>query len=682
MDDLGDADLLGDVVHAPRVMKFRPKSKLKPKPPKPEEPEAVAKAEPPPEDARPPLPPPSNKPETEEKRLRVFDEALMFDGDGSGPMEIDVAEDDDDGEDCVVREIDVFFNPNPFDSDAQLYIMQYPLRPCWRPYELDQRCQEVRVKPEEAKIEVDLSIDTMCENYNSEAPEMAKQTLFSIKAGFATSYAVGILMENKLHLNPVHAVVQLRPSTQSIEFPKKEHAPQNVDNSVALYEVKEAASVTSLKGKGKMVPGASDMENLDVAEPWIPLEYYSADTPLCGEYQQRMRAEEANPEQFFMSPFDYISSLCPTTSMTNNGSRGPLRRELLSLSLEERFKKWFSEGSPVNRFNALMHLAPSETPKDVLKVIQQHAYLVQGLWVSKSLLLYGGGPDAMCRDYILCLFTKSTSIRFDQLTTLRRTRGESFRRIMEPLAVERSKLQDYKFKEPTDLSFIKDSNFEDVRKEQERQWLEREKRIMGMFTGQLKPNSGVARSSVRPNMATQITAPGKVDRGAKGDLDRVLKSGTRTMSEETREALPRALKELFRTHKVCSVQLIRQGLRDMALSKSAHAKAGSRATVTAASGAEAPDQELQSVISQVGINIHGVYVLKSRHPSIDPLRDLVIKVFIDRGPNARLKKADIFEAARSYSPPFSDSMYSQVLNELCISNESGEWMIKSGDGKI
>ncbi|KAB2058695.1 hypothetical protein ERO13_A11G236200v2 [Gossypium hirsutum] len=46
-------------------------------------------------------------------------------------------------EDMVVREIDVFFSPS-IDADAQLYVLQYPLRPCWRPYELDERCKEIQ----------------------------------------------------------------------------------------------------------------------------------------------------------------------------------------------------------------------------------------------------------------------------------------------------------------------------------------------------------------------------------------------------------------------------------------------------------------------------------------------------------------------------------------------------------
>ncbi|EHA8590248.1 putative DNA-directed RNA polymerase III subunit RPC5 [Cocos nucifera] len=83
----------------------------------------------------------------------------------SEPMEVD------DGEDTVVREIDVFFSPAPLDEDTCLYVMQYPLRPSWRPYQLNERCEEVRVKPKQLKMEVDLSLDIDSENYDRDVDE-------------------------------------------------------------------------------------------------------------------------------------------------------------------------------------------------------------------------------------------------------------------------------------------------------------------------------------------------------------------------------------------------------------------------------------------------------------------------------------------------------------------------------
>jgi hypothetical protein len=71
-----------------------------------------------------------------------------------------------------------------------------------------------------------------------------------------------------------------------------------------------------------------------------------------------------------------------------------------------------------------------------------------------------------------------------------------------------------------------------------------------------------------------------------------------------------------------SFQMICQGLRQLAISQSTLPKADPRIAVAAASGAEAPPEELQEVISEVATNIHGFYVLKSspEHPDFDPLR--------------------------------------------------------------
>ncbi|EMS55910.1 hypothetical protein TRIUR3_27365 [Triticum urartu] len=78
-------------------------------------------------------------------------------------------------EDFVVREMDVYFTPKPFDKDTKLYIAQYPLRPCWRPYELGEVCKEVRVRPESSEVEVDLEIDTESDNYD---PETVRRKTF------------------------------------------------------------------------------------------------------------------------------------------------------------------------------------------------------------------------------------------------------------------------------------------------------------------------------------------------------------------------------------------------------------------------------------------------------------------------------------------------------------------------
>lgn len=187
LDDLGELDGSSQAntrttKFAPKSSKFAPKlkptSKPKPEPPSKQEPQDSApKPQPPPVEAV------SKKKENDEEDVKppmvAEPKAEQSISNGAVKMEIDeetkedeiLTEDYGEEEDMVVREIDVFFTPSidadaqvialfyflyclifsfaycfpPFGIKLQLYVLQYPLRPCWRPYELDERCKEVRL---------------------------------------------------------------------------------------------------------------------------------------------------------------------------------------------------------------------------------------------------------------------------------------------------------------------------------------------------------------------------------------------------------------------------------------------------------------------------------------------------------------------------------------------------------
>ncbi|KAM0970483.1 hypothetical protein EV1_018304 [Malus domestica] len=83
--------------------------------------------------------------------------------------------------------------------------------PWWRPYDLDSRCEEVRLNPATSEMEIDLSLDRDPKNFDEDCAsrlKMTKQTVSTTwKPPGTSGYAVGVLMGNKLHLNPVHAVL-------------------------------------------------------------------------------------------------------------------------------------------------------------------------------------------------------------------------------------------------------------------------------------------------------------------------------------------------------------------------------------------------------------------------------------------------------------------------------------------
>ncbi|KAM3244985.1 hypothetical protein ACQJBY_056366 [Aegilops geniculata] len=371
---------------------------------------------------------------------------------------------DPEGDDFVVREIDVYFTPKPFDKDTKLYIAQYPLRPCWRPYELGEACKEVRVRPESSMVEMDLEIDTESDNYDPEVSAslgLTEQTLSSSEAAAdVAGYAAGVLRGGLLHLNHLDAVLQLRPSMSHLIS----GASHTTRQPLQEVETNGGQAVPSVKGDERS-EGSKD--STKEPEPWISLTYEPAGSDVASRYYAEMMATEGRPMDFTMSAQDYAMSLCPGgPTGSKNINRCEVLREMLSLPLEVRLKKWFTEVSQVNRFDALMHLAPDCSEEDLLKILPVYADLVCGLWVCKSSLLYDDG-HASKRDKILLGFTKGESIPVTYVERL--IRDERTRNmILNPLGKRREKLQDYKFIVPADSSFIR--RYSHIVKEQENAW--------------------------------------------------------------------------------------------------------------------------------------------------------------------------------------------------------------------
>lgn len=83
-----------------------------------------------------------------------------------------------DPDDVVERELDVFLLNNDLAKlETQLAVLQYPLRPPWRPYD---PATAARYKRQARRLELDVPIDTTSENYNLDADKtkrVEQQTL-------------------------------------------------------------------------------------------------------------------------------------------------------------------------------------------------------------------------------------------------------------------------------------------------------------------------------------------------------------------------------------------------------------------------------------------------------------------------------------------------------------------------
>ncbi|KQJ95850.1 hypothetical protein BRADI_3g19400v3 [Brachypodium distachyon] len=595
-------------------LKGKSKGKPKPKPkPKPE-PERV--------------PEPESKPQDEPRGTEAAPPE-----DGVDAMETDgvAASVGTDGmnhdEDFLVREIDVYFTPKPFDDDTMLYIMQYPLRPCWRPYELNEICKEVRVKPRCSKVEVDLDIDTDSGNYDSDvssSSKLTKQTLSSSEAADVSDYAVGVLSGNLVHLNHIDAVMQLRPSMSHLNSVQS-HTKQPVQQR----ETNGTPTVTSIKSNG-LSDGSKDC--IEESEPWISLAYEPAGSDAASKYLDEMVSNEGSPIGFNMSTSDYWMSLCPgAPTGRKNINKCQAIREMLVLPLEDRLKKWFTEVSQVSRFDALMHLAPTYSEEDILKILPMYADL-----------------ESVPMKYI------------DRLIRDDRTRHM----ILNPLCKKREKLEDYKFIAEADSSFIK--RYSHIVNEQEIAWSVRGTTMSDLqetcSTTEQRKTKNSTRSNIIAKGRDQIIGKAKDVQGSENPVKIVLDI-------------------VFTTNKVRSFAAVVRDLRHLAAKYASDRKDGARFQTlsnAAKTCVSLSPKELDASIRLVAVLVHDVYIQKTEDKAT--LRNVLIKLFRDRDPNGTVNKQEILDyAGKVLKKEISEKEYHQAVSEICISTEEGQLVLKNGD---
>uniref|UniRef100_A0A1J3HVI7 DNA-directed RNA polymerase III subunit RPC5 n=1 Tax=Noccaea caerulescens TaxID=107243 RepID=A0A1J3HVI7_NOCCA len=582
------------------------------------------------------------------------------------PLQEQKEEEEEEEEDVVVREIDVYFNPS-IDANTKLYVLQYPLRPSWRPYEMDERCEEVRVNPSTSQVEIDMSMDVNSRNYDSEFGSklrMTKQTLTTTwKQPPTLDYAVGVLSGDKLHLNPVHAIAQLRPSMDYLSTKKKQEEA-----------IEESAGTSKKQNKGAQA--SADQKPVN-EEKWVSLKYHGLQSEFCSKYLTGMMANENSSIDFNMTPDVYINSLCRGESSRNSESKEISKRVLTSLPLEERVQKLLCQGRSLFRYSVLKYYAPEYSDEDFLKVLQEYALFVQGLWTPKTSLLKLDKPLELSRDYVLMLFNKNPIIKYSVVEATGRLSDKIKTRLTE-FAKDRPLLCDWKFKEPTDVSFKKflESHYPEIAKKQASFWKEKEEKL----TSFIQTQGGKSRTDNRknpknpPETAKPENPATQSDKG--GGSSRNAKSVGPKMSDDIRRAIPKALKKVFQTHKVCSYETICQTLRDNAVLQANNPKSDSVMAKKVAEAVDAHQDELQEIISEVTVNIHGSFVSKSSpdHPEFDPLREVVISLLLVSG--KKLMKANICEAGKTVlGREITDNEFYKVMHDICVSNSSG-WLLR------
>ncbi|WZY79225.1 hypothetical protein YC2023_025609 [Brassica napus] len=144
--------------------------------------------------------------------------------------------------------------------------------------ETDAPSESVRVNPSTSEVELDLSMDVNSTNYDSKSASelhMTKQTLTTAwKPPPTLDYAVGVLSGDTLHLNPVHAVPQLRPSMKYLSSKR----------------IQAEAPEESARASKKQNKGVSKDQKPVPEENWVSLKYHGLGSEFHSRYLTKMMA--------------------------------------------------------------------------------------------------------------------------------------------------------------------------------------------------------------------------------------------------------------------------------------------------------------------------------------------------------------------------------------------------------
>jgi DNA-directed RNA polymerase III subunit RPC5 len=194
---------------------------------------------------------------------------------------------DVDADDYVVRELDVYIANDLHAASTQLSLCQFPLRPPWRPYDMDQ-VSSVRFKNDAQRLEIDVPVAKDAQNYNQDV-ESFKQipniTLRSSQVETNTSYAVGVLAGDKMILAPVDYCLQLRPTMTHLPAAKKasndesDEEDQDEQDELAAVEVQVKKRETERQQMQRLNSYAF-MSQKEEDEQWLKLNVHASGTAV------------------------------------------------------------------------------------------------------------------------------------------------------------------------------------------------------------------------------------------------------------------------------------------------------------------------------------------------------------------------------------------------------------------
>ena len=466
---------------------------------------------------------------------------------------------DSEEDDPVVMELDVYLSKQLSDS---LYLFQYPVRPANMPYD-EVNHLSARMKPKQLKVEMELAMNTNCDNYDTSKGEqiainvdgadcgadayyksgkMDKQLLSSAPVGVDTKrYAIGSIRNGELHLTPLTGILQLRPNFSYLDRAEARQQKRNADHDGESSQDEDDVPVKVLApkfapketedAKAKRMASYEFLRNQEEDEQWVNLRYVPITDPQSRRERDNLLADRSNPNplsEFYMTEQEYLEKLMPAQAEEKKGKHA-LPSNVVSLTdiknqpVEAQIRALLGSAK-VMRFSQLLSLLPKTCePATVVKYVQHVGILVQGCWVIKSDVLYEKNETlSRARDYIMWRFTQSPNVTRKEINAVVKLSTEDENEILSQLACRRRHWRDWEFKMAYDHEFV--NRHAEVEQRQKFLWEQKYQHLASIFS--------IKRTDAKPP-TTSATAPSTTGTRTRRNSRNRKKSGEKSMSDQS-----------------------------------------------------------------------------------------------------------------------------------------------------
>ncbi|XP_046643521.1 DNA-directed RNA polymerase III subunit RPC5-like [Daphnia pulicaria] len=408
--------------------------------------------------------------------------------------------------DEVVREIPVFLSKNLL---QKLYVFQYPLRSVAVEMERPHVAAS-RIKPKLQEVELELELPTHTPNYDRSKAEqivintdgqnkydkpdhqnffrgsfMDKITYTSTKALLDPGrFAVGIVVDNELHLNPLHGILHVKPNFPYLD--KSEKNLKDTDEPIESGDEEEVAEQITVKfartetdrSKALREKSFGFLQKKNAEEPWYNTKFYSLNSEESMLEKNRLICGKSDTVQnLTMAKDKYISDLIgPSLEIDEFQKQLTLGNasmfQILKLpQLVDRIKNLMANVKLISfsKLCSTLEIKQESVKMESLKSLQQVAELVQGNWVVKSEILYPSGekdktvklcgisgihPDIIskARDYVMYMFTLNRCVNREAVTIATKIPTDEMKVILEQISFKTK--DGWEFKLPFDQAFV------------------------------------------------------------------------------------------------------------------------------------------------------------------------------------------------------------------------------------